>query len=171
MARVRGIFDDWEAFKGALRSLKETQDPSTGSGWHYTAYGPVNLQEVEDLMPAKSSLVRGWATSCGIVGLVTFFVMCVTTSLIYGLIVGGKPPVSNLPYVIPTYEGTILFGAIGAFIAGLVYACVKARPLPADYDTRFSGDCFGIDVDCMPEECDRLTDLLKNAGAVEVYEP
>lgn len=163
MAKVRGIFDDWEAFKGALGSLKETR------GQGYTAYAPVNLQEVEDLMPTKSSMVRGWSTSCGIVGMVTFFVMCVMASLIYSLVVGGKQPISNLPYVIPTFEGTILFAAIGAFVAGLVYACLKGRPLPADYDTRFSGDSFGIDVDCGPEECERLSDMLRNAGAVEVY--
>jgi molybdopterin-containing oxidoreductase family membrane subunit len=93
------------------------------------------------------------------------------TSIIYGLIVGGKPPISNLPYIIPTYEGTILFGAIGAFVAGLIYASLKLRRFPADYDTRFSGDSFGIDIDCRPEERDQLANLLKNAGAVEVYEP
>lgn len=162
MARVRGVFDDWEAFKGALGTLKETRRRG------YTAYAPVNLQEIEELMPAKSSLVRGWSTTCGLLGLAVFFIMCVTTSLIYNLIVGGKPPVSNIPYLIPTYEGTILFGSIGAFVAGLVYACIRARPLPADYDARFSGDSFGIDVECRDGERKRVEDMLKSEGAVEV---
>lgn len=165
MARVRGVFDDWDTFREVLRSLKETR------GRGYTAYGPVNLQEIEELMPERSSFVRGWSTSCALIGLVTFLAMCITTSLIYNLIVGGKPPISNLPYVIPTYEGTILFGGIGAFVAGLIYARIRGRPLPADYDVRFSSDSFGIDVECRPEELDRMTNLLKDAGAVEIYEP
>lgn len=165
MARVRGVFDDWESFKEALRELKETRRRG------YTAYGPVSLKEVEDLMPEKSSFVRAWSTSCAGIGFATFFLMCVLTSLIYSLIVGGKPPVSNVPYVVPMYEGTILIGGIGAFIAVLIYACLRSRALPADYDIRFSGDSFGIDVECRQEERDRLTDLLRGAGAVEVYEP
>ena len=164
MAKVRGVFDDWEAMKRALRALKE----SRGTG--YTAYGPVNLQEVEDLMPAKSSYVRGWSTAGGLFGLALFFVMCVMTSLIYSLTVGGKPPISNVPFLIPAYEGTILIGAISAFVAGLIYACVRARPLPTDYDTRFSGDTFGVDVTCEPDERGQVIDLLKSAGAAEIHE-
>jgi len=91
--------------------------------------------------------------------------------MIYNIIVGGKPPVSRVPYVVPTYEGTILIGSIGAFIAVLVYACLRSRTVPADYDRRFSGDTFGIDVECRDEERGRLIDLLRGAGAVEVYEP
>lgn len=165
MAVVRGVFDDWEAFKGALGSLKEER------GHGYTAYAPISLKEVEDLMPDRTSFVRGCSTSCAFLGLATFFIMCVATSLIYSIIVGGKPPISNIPYVIPTYEGTILLGGIGAFIAVLIFACLTRTSLPTDYDTRFSSDSFGIDVDCRPNEREKLTDLLKDAGAVEVYEP
>lgn len=164
MVRVRGIFEDWELMKSALAELKQTR--STG----YTAYGPVDLTEIEDLMPAKSSFVRGWATAGGLFGLALFFAMCVMTSMIYRLVVGGKPPISNVPYLIPTYEGTILLGAICAFIAGLIYARIRMRPLPQDYDTRFSGDTFGVEVTCDEAERDGVIDLLKRTGAVEVYE-
>ena len=165
MASVRAVFDDWEHFKSALAMLKRTR------GRRYTAYAPVNLKAVQDLMPEKSSLVRGWSTSCAGLGLLTFFLMCVLTSLIYSLVVGGKPPVSNIPYVVPMYEGTILVGAIGAFLAALAYARLRSRALPSDYDIRFSGESFGIDVECRAGEQERLTSMLKEAGAVEVYEP
>lgn len=166
--RVRGVFDDWDAMKDALGALKQTRF-AVGDG-SYTAYGPVNLKEIEDLMPAKSSYVRGWATGGAFLGLATFFTMCVMTSIIYSIVVGGKPPISNVPYLIPAYEGTILFGAICAFMAGLIYAFRKLGPVPADYDTRFSGDAFGVEVTCEAEERDQVTELLRNAGAVEVYE-
>jgi len=164
MTRIRGVFDDWDAFKDALRTLKQAR----GSG--YTAYGPVNLNEVQDLMPEKSSYVRGWSTLGAASGLATFFLMCVLTSMIFDLVVGGKPPVSRVPYVIPTYEGTILFGAIFAFVAGLIYAWVGLRPLPAGYDARFSGDAFGVEITCDPAEREAMSGLLRDSGAVEVYE-
>ncbi|MGI6295726.1 MAG: quinol:electron acceptor oxidoreductase subunit ActD [Armatimonadota bacterium] len=165
MARVRGVFDDWQATKNALQILKDTR--TTG----YTAYAPVDLKEVEDLMPSKSSFVRGWATFGAALGLATFFLMCVFTSMIYNLIVGGKPPVSRVPYVVPTYEGTLLIGAVLGFLAGILYAKLGAGSIGPDYDVRFSGDCFGVEITCTTAERESMIELLKNAGAVEVYEP
>ena len=117
MATVRAVFEDYPAFVKALRSLKEARVRD------YEAYGPTNLQEIEELMPAESSFVRGWATLGGIFGLALFWIVCILSSLIYGLIVGGKPPVSNLPYIIPAYEGTILCGSIAAFWRGWPTRC------------------------------------------------
>jgi hypothetical protein len=96
--------------------------------------------------------------------------MCVLTSLIYGLVTGGKTPVAGVPFVIPTYEGTILLGAIGAFIAVLVYAFAKVRATPADYDPRFSYDSFGVYVTCAEAERSRIVEMLEKAGAVEIDE-
>ena len=161
---VRARFDDYEAFKKALRTLKD-------SGMrHYDAYGPTNLKELEDLMPDKGSRVRIWATGGAIIGLVTFWILCVATSTIFGLIVGGKPPLSNLPYIIPAYEGTILLGSIAAFLAGLYCARLRPQDLPPDYDPRFSRDSYGVVVRCEPDERGRVAEQMRDAGAVEVDE-
>ena len=56
--------------------------------------------------------------------------MCITTSLIYGLVVGGKPPVPNVPFIIPAYEGTNLFGSVAAFAGCLLYARSGAHICP-----------------------------------------
>lgn len=163
--RVRGVFDDFDAFKEALKELKESHMR------HYTAWGPTNLKDIQELMPAQSSFVRGWATVGGLTGLATFWLMCVLTALIYDLIVGGKPSVSNVPYVVPMYEGTILLGAIGAFTFALIYMATGFHQPPEDYDTRFSGASYGIEVVCRPGDKARITNLLNEAGATEVYEP
>lgn len=164
VVRIRGLFDDYGAFVCALRALKE-------SGMRrYEAYGPTDLNDVEDLMPEKGSLVRVCATSGAVTGLATFWLMCVFTSLIYSLVVGGKPPVSNIPYVIPAYEGTILFGSVAAFLAVLLYARFGNHDLPPDYDSRMSSDMYGVDVFCRTGERERIAGLLRDAGAIEVTE-
>jgi len=165
-------FEDYHAFENALRALKEAGVP------RYDAYGPVSLSEVRDLMPplerrwwdpgALFRNVRFWATLGAIFGLAAFFYMCVRSSLIYDLITGGKPPVSRVPFIIVAYEGTILFGAIAAFIAAVALARLGLYRPPHEYDPRFSGDSFGVTLRCRPEEKERLTAMLQQAGAVEV---
>jgi hypothetical protein len=161
---LRAVFDDYQHFEDALRALKSARVR------RYEAFGPTNLSEIEDLMPKKGSYVRGWSTVGGIIGLAMFFVMCVTTSLIYSLYTGGKPPVSNVPFVIPAYEGTILVGAIFGFIAVLIYMMLGLHGVPRDYDLRYSEDSYGIEVRCKPGERVKIENLLQGAGAVEVQE-
>lgn len=162
--QIAARFDDFEAFKHALETLKESRVR------RYEAYGPTNLKEIENLMPGKGSRVRVWATSGAIVGLAAFWIMCVFTALIYSLYVGGKPPVSNVPYIIPAYEGTILMGSIGAFFAGLMYAFMGLHELPSNYNPRFSQDSYGIEVYGKHRDRERYASLLRDAGAVEVNE-
>ncbi|MCL5103718.1 MAG: DUF3341 domain-containing protein [Armatimonadetes bacterium] len=161
---IRARFDDYEAFKQALGMLKDARMR------RYEAFGPTNLEEIENLMPDKGSLVRVWATGGGFTGLVTFWILCIATALIYGLIVGGKPPISNVPYIIPAYEGTILLGSVAAFIMGLFYARLRPQELPPDYDPRFSGDSYGIVIWCEHSERERVVRQMNEAGAVEVNE-
>lgn len=161
---ARGLFSDYDTFKKALSQFHDA------GVYRYTAYGPTNLKEIEDLMPAKSSLVRGFATLGAVLGLIIFWLVCVLTSLIYSLIVGGKPPISNVPFVIPAYEGTILIGSIFAFIAGLFFAALGPHKPPPDYDKRFSENRYGVDVYCKPSDKEYVVDMLMNLGAEEVSE-
>jgi hypothetical protein len=161
---ITARFEDFEEFKKALRALKET------GMRNYEAYGPTNLEEVQNLMPARGSNVRVWATVGAFVGLIVFELMCVISALIYGLIVGGKPPVANIPYVVPMYEGTILIGGIGAFIAILWYARLGLRGKSVKYDPRYSQDSYGIEVHSEERDRSHVTSILREAGAVEVKE-
>lgn len=159
---IRARFEDYHKFGHALKTLKESYV------LNYKAYGPVNLTEFENLMPAEGSWVRGFATAGAITGLVGFYFMCKWSSLLYSLITGGKPPVSNVPFVIVSYEGTILLGAIAAFVATLYFARLSGAEVPAHYDKRYSGDSFGIEVPCEDADAERIVRLLEGSGAVEV---
>jgi hypothetical protein len=154
-------FEDYESFVEALKSLK-----SSGK-YHYEAYGPTNLSDLEDLMPHQGSGVRIWATAGALIGMVTFWLMCVMSSLIYSIYVGGKPPVSNIPFVIPAYEGTILCGAIGAFIAVAFSVRFSPRKPASPYNLQFSGDSYGVAVYCSAREQAAVAEMLEVRGAVQ----
>lgn len=159
---VRARFEDYGSFRSALKTLKD------GGVRDYEASGPINLAEIEHLMPERRSYVRGYATLGATVGLVVFSFMCRESSLLYSLVTGGKPPISNVPFVIVAYEGTILLGAIAALAATLALARLGRWKLPADYDTRITGDSFGISISCAPDDLDRISQLMRDSGAAEV---
>lgn len=160
--QVKAVFFDYECFVEGLKSLKDAHYMD------YTAFGPTNLHEIEHLMPVKGSAVRVYATLGAILGLITFWLMCIFTSRIYMLITGGKPAVSNVPFIIPAYEGTILTGSIFAFIAVLIIAALGSHLPPADYDPRYSENAYGIELLCEDTRADKAVKLLEDAGATEV---
>lgn len=161
---IRARFDDYTAFEQALKALKSSRIS------RYEAYGPVNLSELESYMPHKGSGVRIAATTWALIGMASFFFLAVGASLVFPLIVGGKPPVSRVPFVVVTYEGTILLGAIATILAVIILARLAPWAPPDDYDPRFSNDTFGIDVHCTSRDCAEVRDLLQKAGAVEIDE-
>jgi len=161
--RVRAKFENLQGLEDSLRKLK-------GMGIrHYETYAPVSIKHLEELMPDRGSTVRLWATIGAILGLVSFWVMSSKASLIFPLVVGGKPPVSNVPFVVVMYEGTILLGSIAAFISGIVLARLWPRKPPSMYDPKWSGSEFGIEVECKDEEKGHVLELLKASGAVDLY--
>ncbi|MBI2842328.1 MAG: DUF3341 domain-containing protein [Armatimonadetes bacterium] len=159
---IKARFDDYGNFRRALSALKN-------AGFQeYEAYGPTNLDDIGPLMPSRRSIVRGVATTGALIGLTTFFYVCVATSLIYNLIVGGKPPVSNVPFVIVGYEGTILLGAMAALFSVLTLAKLSSSEPPVDHDPRLTGDTFGIDVITDEERREEVVEILRSAGATEI---
>jgi molybdopterin-containing oxidoreductase family membrane subunit len=90
------------------------------------------------------------------------------SSLVWGLTVGGKDPVSIPPYVVIAFEMTILFGGIATLI-GMVTLGRLPRFTPSPtFDPRFTNDRFGVAVHCSPERAPSVRDILRTAGAEEV---
>ena len=121
-------------------------------------------------MPKRGSTVRIYATVGALIGLSSFFFMCTASSLIYNLVTGGKPPISNWPFIIVSYEGTILLGAISAFFAVWALARLPSWGGVAPSGGQFCGDSFGIVVECLPEQRGSVVDLLNASGASEINE-
>jgi hypothetical protein len=100
--------------------------------------------------------------------LITGWAMAIGSTMVYSIIVGGKPIVSIPPFGVVAYITTILFGTIATFIGFLVNARVPQLTIVEGYDERLSSDHFGVLAHCLPEEVVKLEKLLKKLGAVAV---
>jgi Ni/Fe-hydrogenase subunit HybB-like protein len=107
-------------------------------------YAPLRVDELNPLLGRGNSPVRYWTLVGALCGLIGGFALAAGSALVQSLIVGGKHPVSIIPYCVPMFEGTILLGALGNLIGMLVHAKLPRWKTPPGYDWRFSRDKFGL---------------------------
>jgi Protein of unknown function (DUF3341) len=153
-----------------VRALEELK----AKGYHdLTVYTPVPVHEIEDVIERDRpvSKVRLFTLLGGLVGLASGWLLTAWSSLEWGLIVGGKPPIGlpvSPPYVVIMFELMILFGGIATLIGMVSLGRLpKFRPSPS-YDPRFTRDRFGVAVHCPTERAASVRDILRGAGADEV---
>jgi hypothetical protein len=164
---ILGVFAHVDTTVRALEELK-------AKGYHdLTVYTPVPVHEIEDVIERDRpvSKVRLFTLLGGLTGLLSAWILTQWTSLKWGLIVGGKPPIGwpvSPPYIVIMFELMILFGGIATLI-GLVTLgrLPRFRPSPA-YDPRFTSDRFGVAVHCAPGRAASVREILRSGGAEEV---
>ncbi len=133
---------------------------------------PFPRHEVEEILyEGEPSPVR-WFTLVGAcMGAATAFTMTALMSANWPMIMpGGKPLVSVPPFIVITFEGTILWGSLYTFIALLLFCRLPARGLLEEVkDPRFSNDHFGIVLDgLVSAEAAKVKFILAHSGAIEV---
>ena len=132
-------------------------------------YSPVPNEEVLEFLHPKRSPVRFATFIGGVSGLVGGLALTLFTSMIWNLVVSGKPVTSVIPFLIVGFEGTILFGAIGTLLALLATARLPNIKFPTNaYRPEFSDDRFGLWLTSPSDKVDFTLNLLKEAGAVDV---
>jgi hypothetical protein len=133
---------------------------------------PFPRHEVEELIyEGEPSPVRWFTLVGGLFGATMAFTMQALMSANWPMIMpGGKPLVSIPPFIIITFEGTILWASMFTF-AGLLLLCrLPARGLPKEVeDPRFSNDHFGIVVERVgAHNAAQIKSILAHSGAIEV---
>jgi hypothetical protein len=83
---------------------------------------------------------------------------------------GGKPLVSVPPFIVITFEGTILWGSLFTFVGLLLFCRLPARNHPKEVeDPRFSNDHFGIVLEHVgAQDAAKVKSILAHSGAIEV---
>jgi hypothetical protein len=163
-AQVLGVFAHVDSTVRAIRDLR-------AKGFSdLTVYTPVPIEEIEEEMeePRTLSKVRLFSLVGALTGTATAFFLTIWTSLKWGLVTGGKAPVSIPPFIIIVFEMTILLCGLATLLAVLVLGKLpKRRPSPT-YDPRFTLDRFGVAVGCERANAETVASVLKASGAEEV---
>ena len=164
---ILGVFAHVDTTVRALEELK-------AKGYHdLTVYTPVPVHEIEDVIDRDRpvSKVRLFTLLGGLTGLASGWLLTAWTSLEWGLIVGGKPPIGfpvSPPYIVIMFEMMILFGGIATLIGMVTLGRLpQFRPSSA-YDPRFTHDRFGVAVHCATERAASVREILRQAGAEEI---
>jgi molybdopterin-containing oxidoreductase family membrane subunit len=155
---ITGVFADPAAFGRALRALREA------GVTRLRAYSPVDLEEFSDLLPMRSP-IRWISLGAGFTGAFLGYWLCLGSSFLYNIIVGGKPVVSWIPFSVIGFELTILTSALVTVGSVLVASRLYPREPAPEYDPAFSNDRFGIAVTVAEEQRAEIAEIFRKAGA------
>jgi molybdopterin-containing oxidoreductase family membrane subunit len=118
-----------------------------------------------EMMIGKKSPIRYFTLSGALGGLAGGFALAILTALSFKLIVGGKHPISIVPYCVVAFEGTILIGALANFVALIFFAKIYPQKLHPAYERSFSNDKFGIFVQCQPAASETVKKMMVECGS------
>jgi hypothetical protein len=160
MTSVMGVFDRREALLGAIAAAK-------AHGFTIvTAFLPAFDSEIVDAASAHRSVVSQWTLGSGILGGSSALVFTIWTVRQWpGLVVGGKPLVALLPFLIIAFELTILFAACAAVVAVVAGDRAIGRMARRAYEQSFSEARFGLLLACPPAQTTAAGKLLQQHGA------
>ena len=165
MPRILGVYDEPGKTAAAIQQIR-------GRGYtDIVTYAPAPFTEVEDAVDPKPSNVRLYTLIGGLVGVVTGYAMTIWMANDWQIMIGGKPFSSIPTYTIIAFELTILFGGLLTLVGLLV---VGKLPYGAfgksdkGYDARFSGEQFGLVVECDDRDVGEIDALMRAHEATEV---
>ena len=159
---IMGTFAFEEDFLAAAVNLQS-------SGFdNISLLSPVPLEEAQQVLGLGKSPVRRFSLVGAIVGAISGFAMAVGTALVFVLPTSGRAIITIPPFLIITYEMTILFGVLFTllgfhFVSGL--PSWRDRPyLEAANIDRFVVVVEGAD----GEQAATAETIIRQAGADEI---
>ena len=138
----------------------------------FTVLSPFPRHEIDqEMYEGRPSPVRWFTLAGAIFGATMIFSLASLTHANWPMIIpGGKPLVSVPPFLVITFEGTILWGSLMTLVGMVINAGLPAVDMPrAVEDPRFTNDCFGIVLERLGGHDEaKVKHLLESSGAVEV---
>ena len=157
-----GLFRDPETALAAAAQLKN-------SGFEgLEVMSPVPIHGIDDVLGEKKSEIKRFTLFGGITGALSGFALAAGTAVLYVHPTGGRPIITFPPFLIITYEMTILFGILATVLGFLISArfpAIRERV----YAPETGVDKFGVTVSCDSSDASsRAEAILREAGAEEV---
>jgi hypothetical protein len=140
------------------------------------AYSPVPIEELNDIIHKKRTILPRLVLGGGLTGMATGFALQYWASVIeYPMNIGGRPQASWTTYIIPTYELTILFAAATAALGMIVLNGLPRPYHPVFNVERFSmasSDKFFLVLESADPKFDQplTSEFLRSLGAKGVYD-
>jgi hypothetical protein len=129
---------------------------------------PIPLEGVEEVLGEKKSVIKRFTLFGAIFGGLSGFVLAAGTAVLFVHPTGGRPIITFPPFLIITYEMTILFGILATVLGFLISArlpAIKERL----YVPETAVDKFAVTVACdSDEQFGQAAAILRDAGADEV---
>ena len=159
-----GLFSGPKAALAAAGKLK-------GEGFDsLDLISPIPLHGVEETLGKKKSVIKRFTFFGALFGGIGGFALAAITATLYLHPTGGRPIITFPPFLIITYEMTILFGILATVLGFLISARFPALRERV-YVPESAVDKFAVAVACeQDEQLQRATAILREAGADEVRE-
>lgn len=159
-----GLFDAPATALAAAGALK-------GAGFDTpSVISPIPLHGAEAVLGEKKSVIKRFSFFGGLFGALFGFTLAAGTAVLYLHPTGGRPIITIPPFLIITYEMTILCGILATVIGFLVSARFPALRDRA-YVPEAAVDKFAVSVVCPDaERFSRAEAILRGAGAAEIRE-
>ena len=159
---VVGSFAYEDDFLEAARKLRS-------SGFDdISLLSPLPLEEAQEILELGKSPVRRFSLAGAIIGAASGFAMAVATALVFILPTGGRAIIAVPPYLVITYEMTILMGVLFTLLGFHVVSGLPAwRDKP--YLPAANVDRFVIIVESAAgEKGAQAESIIRQAGAEDV---
>ena len=155
---VIGLFSDPGLAASAIEALRD-------SAWHLKrVHSPFPEHRIMDALGLKKSRVGVFTLAGGIFGFLFGFALAIFTATRWDLIVGGKPIVALIPFIIVGFECTILFSVLGNIAGFLLQARLPDFKGLKDHEPACTGDRFGIVATCDTGEQQGLMTFFREQG-------
>lgn len=161
MAAEPGILASFADVGRAAAAIRAAR----AAGMRALVAAPAPFPEVMEALGNPRSRI-GWVTFAGaVLGLLCGVGLTAGTSAAWPLVTGGKAILSWPPFVIVTFEVTVLVGSLVNLVALLAAGRRGGRPAAFPRGRSFGGDRVGIFVPGGGAEAERI---LRESGAEEV---
>ena len=170
---LHGVMAEYESGQALVDAARTTM----AQGFtRVEAYTPVPIEELNDIIHRKRTILPKLVLTGGLTGMATGFALQYWASVIeYPMNVGGRPMASWTAFIVPSYELTILFASLTAAI-GMALLSGLPRPYHPVFNVeRFSmasSDKFFLVIESTDPKFDQraASEFLRTTGAKGVYD-
>jgi hypothetical protein len=170
---IYGVMAEFDSAQGVVDAARRTMAEGFTK---VEAYTPVPVEELNDIIHKKRTILPKLSLLGGLTGMATGFGLQYWASVIeYPMNIGGRPYASWTAFVVPSYELTILFSAL-ATAGGMIALNGLPQPYHPVFNTpRFSlasSDKFFLVIESIDAKYDsvKTARFLHDLGAKGVYD-